>query len=580
MFKGFGLFKEKYGNDAINEYFKVLNKYKFKFGISKYSHHTDHINIMARMNFQYLQCLDLINPKYVEHYKKLWNHEDDNYDILDEKNDGKIIKLAKYSTDLFEKIAGGSKFHMLKFLGATDSEMFDLLNNYIKAVYINDIMLKDPCIKRMIIKKCRKLIEEMKLGKIYCRGFYHTVVGDIIAYLEYISGMQPIGILNEHEFLTQTIFNDNSDVISFRSPLVCPSEVNKIKMRTGEDFNNWFGHFKNQDIVMINMYDLSMPVQGGMDADGDAVFLSDEPLLVDNKINKTMVIDIDDKITAKKVPYNQENITQYELNSRDSRIGEITNIATSILNKYTDDEKLKQLYSDDVSLLRLYQGKEIDSIKTGVRWNITKRLRNNLKKLPYFLLYNYEDKLKKYNIINKKNKNLPEGSKIKKNAFNSPSQMNELCDYINRWEKKKILWNNKYEHTEVLLIDHDIETNDKYIYKQMKRLNRDFNTEWSLMLKEKNENPEIDLHKCLNKYKSLVLGFSENKKMLANYFINASYGSDSYNKILCWYIFGDEMIENLTKNSPVLKNNKFVEVKNPNKGQYEYLGKYYNIEEV
>ena len=169
MFKGFGLFKEKYGNNAIDEYFKVLNKYEFKFGISKYSHHTNHINIMARMNFQYLQCLDLINPKYVEHYKKLWSHEDDSYDILDEKNDGKIIKLAKYSTDLLEKIISGSKFHMMKFLGATDSSMFELLNNYIKAVYINDAMLKDPCIKKMIMKKCKKLISEMKLGKIYCR---------------------------------------------------------------------------------------------------------------------------------------------------------------------------------------------------------------------------------------------------------------------------------------------------------------------------------------------------------------------------------------------------------------------------
>lgn len=93
-----------------------------------------------------------------------------------------------------------------------------------------------------------------------------------------------------------------------------------------------------------------------MDADGDAIFLSDEPLLVNNKINKTMVIDIDDKVTAKKLPYNQDNITDYELKSRDSRIGEITNIATSILNKYTEDKEIKQVYEDDVSLLRLYQG--------------------------------------------------------------------------------------------------------------------------------------------------------------------------------------------------------------------------------
>lgn len=56
------------------------------------------------------------------------------------------------------------------------------------------------------------------------------------------------------------------------------------------------------------------------DADGDAVFLTDEPIVVENKINKTMVIDVDDKITAKKLPYNMDNIIEYELNSRDTRI--------------------------------------------------------------------------------------------------------------------------------------------------------------------------------------------------------------------------------------------------------------------
>lgn len=89
-------------------------------------------------------------------------------------------------------------------------------------------------------------------------------MGDIIGYLEYVSGKEPVGILNEHEFLTQTIFDDNSYVVSFRSPLVCPSEVNKVKMRTGKDYDYWFRHFENQDVVMINMYDLSMPVQGGI----------------------------------------------------------------------------------------------------------------------------------------------------------------------------------------------------------------------------------------------------------------------------------------------------------------------------
>jgi len=70
MFKGHKLFKEKYGNNAWTEYMNTVRKYAFKLGISKYSHHVKHLNKYTRMNFQYLQCLDLWNQKYIDAYEK------------------------------------------------------------------------------------------------------------------------------------------------------------------------------------------------------------------------------------------------------------------------------------------------------------------------------------------------------------------------------------------------------------------------------------------------------------------------------------------------------------------------------
>ena len=56
-----------------------------------------------------------------------------------------------------------------------------------KAALINDSMLKDPSIKRFLKNKCQKTIDEMRIGKIYGNGFYHTVVGDLVGSLEYIA---------------------------------------------------------------------------------------------------------------------------------------------------------------------------------------------------------------------------------------------------------------------------------------------------------------------------------------------------------------------------------------------------------
>ena len=257
MFKGHKIFKNKYGDQAWNKYIETFKKYEFKLGISKYSHHVKNLKLKARTNFQYLQCLDLWNPKYVEHFK----HLDDDYDILDTGNHGKIIDLASYTTDMFEKVISGDKFYTYKFMGVTDTTNYEPESKYIEAALANDVMLKDPAVKRFIYRKLQKYINEAKLGKIYCSGFYHTIVGDMIGYLEYAAGKEPIGCLNAGEFFCETI--EPGDCISFRSPLVCPSEVNKIKIVTNDTVKKWFSYFKDQDVVMFNMYDISAPQQGG-----------------------------------------------------------------------------------------------------------------------------------------------------------------------------------------------------------------------------------------------------------------------------------------------------------------------------
>ena len=351
MFKGHKIFKEKYGENAWTEYMNTVRKYEFKLGISKYSHHVKHLNKYTRMNFQYLQCLDLWNQKYIDAYE---NKSVGEYDILDGNNDGKIVTLAKYTTTLFEKIIKGDKFYTYKFMGIMDTDGYEPESKYLEAALINDVMLKDPAVKQFIYRKLKKSIDEAKVGKIYCSGFYHTGVGDMIGYLQYAVGEEPVGCLGEREIYSGNF--DCGDIISLRSPLVDPSEVNKVRIAKNDIINRWFDYFKDQDVVMFNMYDVSLPQQGGADCDGDIFLLCDEPIIIDSKIDKHIILDIEDKVTAQSKPYTKENIIEYEVMTRDNRIGEITNVATSIENRYTTNEDIKKIYSDYSSLLRIFQG--------------------------------------------------------------------------------------------------------------------------------------------------------------------------------------------------------------------------------
>ena len=114
--------------------------------------------------FQYLQCLDLLNPKYVEKFK----NKNRDYDILNSENDGKIIKLARYSTDFVEKIIGNDEVAVLKYLGIHNTEDMEKENSrYIQAILINNEMLNDISVRKMLKRKVNNTINMMKYGKIY-----------------------------------------------------------------------------------------------------------------------------------------------------------------------------------------------------------------------------------------------------------------------------------------------------------------------------------------------------------------------------------------------------------------------------
>lgn len=582
MFKGHKIFLEKYGNDAWNAYKSTLQKYKFKLGISKYSHHIKQLNKYTRMNFQYLQCLDLWNPKYIDHYEKR-NFE--NYDILDCSNDGKIIGLARYTTTLFEKIIKGDKFYTYKFMGAADTEDYEPKSKYLEAALTNDIMLKDPAVKQFLYRKLQKSINDAKVGKIYCSGFYHTGVGDMIGYLQYAAGEEPVGCLRERE-----IYSGNfapCDIASFRSPLIDPSEVNKLKNVQNDTLLKWFGHYKDQDIVMFNMYDISLPQQGGADCDGDIFFLSDEPVIVASKIDKPVILDVEDKITAMPKPYTKENITQYELMTRDSRIGEITNVATSIENRYTTNEEIKKRYSDYSSLLRIFQGKEIDFLKTGLRWYMNKGLKKHARQIPYFLLYSYPSKLKIYQTLVEKNKQIEDReSKMPLNAYHSPSPMNELCDYICTWEKKHILWDHDINNLDTirhLILDNDLDLSDRKIMRICKRYVNQYADELKKYLELYRENNSYEGHAF---HMDLLAGLYKERladelkleeKVIANYVIKVSYTSVSISKSFAWSAYGDDIIDQLRNNSNPKKNLSIQELPHKTEDSYEYLGKFYKF---
>lgn len=238
--------------------------------------------------------------------------------------------------------------------------------------------------------------------------------------------------------------------------------------------------------------------------------------------------------------------------------------------------------------------KEIDFLKTGTRWQMSSGLRKHMKQLPYFLLYNYPKKLQTYNNIKEKNKNIEnKEDKIKLNAYHSPSPMNELCDYICTWEKKNIMWENNMKNlidTRVLIIDNDLNLNDKKVIKVVRKYINRYAEESKRHLELHKDTP-IDgndnssyysaMNLIVEKFKNdLFEELKLDEETIANYVIKVSYGSLSTKKSFAWIGYGDYIIKNLKNNSNPKRHISINEIPYKTNNSFGYLGKHYEFKTV
>ena len=173
--------------------------------------------------------------------------------------------------------------------------------------------------------------------------------------------------------------------------------------------------------------------------------------------------------------------------------------------------------------------------------------------------------------------------------------MNELCDYICTWEKKEVLWDNDLKNlidTRVLIVNNDLELNDRKVIKVVRRYINKYAEEIKKHLElqkdnsskatsENNRSYYFAMDMIANKFKEDLkneLGLDE--ELVANYVIKVSYNNFSISKSLAWAAYADYIIKNLKNNSNPKRSISIMEVPYKTNNSYEYLGKYYEFKAV
>lgn len=544
QYKGYKYFGKDGNYSDWENYIRLLKKYDYKVGVSKvnYSHNKE--PVMTRTNYQTLQTLNL------------------------EKED--LIDMSYYTRRWIEKILSGDLLYVYKYLGISDDTLPS--NIYMETLLLNPQMVNDVKIKSYLYGLLKKTIDEIKIGKIYIKGAFKFLIPDVIMMLEYIGGLNVKGCLKKGEMYAK---DHSGKYILNRNPHICKTEHVVLNAVKNKKIEKWLSHLEN--VCMINGYDVTAQSLNGADHDGDLVFVHNNPLYLKGiSCESYIVLDIEDKITAKEQEYNLKNIIDFTKKSLSSRIGEISNCASTYHNKFAKDEPTKKRYEDYTCLLSVINGKEIDYVKTGVRWNVPMTISKGAKPLPYFLKYKYENQ-NKHNL--------------------SKTKMNEHCWFIEKWEKK-LRWKKEFINTSHWMIDNDIEMNQekyekvvdlfkKYIadYSDNKHFDRmcknykKYKDEFDEMDldKETVENFEIHWDNFYEGYRQKFISIVPDKSELASYLVELVYNKmNGYHYNQMWEIAKEGILINLRKNrvKPIL-----VPKETEDKSGAEYLGRYYKLVE-
>ena len=202
-------------------------------------------------------------PKELEHERTF------NYQFLQsfELSDEDVQELIKPTVDSIKDSLGEDYVKSLLFLRGTkvtSNNLFKGQNDYVKALMIEEGMLKDPYVIDRMYSMRQKRIKDAKIGVLDMHSNYAIVSGDPYALCQSMFGLEVTGILEAGEIYSDYWLNDGAnEILLFRAPMTCHNNIRKAKVSNKEDAKYWYRYMKT--CVVLNCWDTICDALNGMD---------------------------------------------------------------------------------------------------------------------------------------------------------------------------------------------------------------------------------------------------------------------------------------------------------------------------
>lgn len=228
---------------SLEEYNGYVNYYGHVWGVSKIPKKVD--KEYSLINYQYIQTLDLDDQGIADltAYTEDWLN--------------KICSGDELYTKLFTYGVGSEKQSVDKALSHTDS-------GYLKAMCVDFDLFDDDYIKRKVYQLAQKKIDDAKIGRLWVRGNYQSMIPDPYAMAQHAFGLEVTGLLPKGCHYSQFWVDRGVEEIDcLRSPMVDASEHKVSKVIFNDDIACWFQYLYSG--VVMNIWGLDTIVHSDSD---------------------------------------------------------------------------------------------------------------------------------------------------------------------------------------------------------------------------------------------------------------------------------------------------------------------------
>ena len=310
---------------SLSSYLENCDKYGHTFAVTKACE--DKLENERTLNYQFIQSYDL--------------------------TDDEIKELVKPTIDEIKETICGDVDKTLLFLrGACGKNYdFDADTNYIaKAIMVEPQVAKDPFIISTVYNMIKKRIDDLKIGVLKVHGNYTVISGDPFAFCQSIFGCDvpdsDKGLLKAGEMYSKYWIDDSGGngkkVVCFRAPMSCHNNIRAMNVVRNEDIDFWYQYMNTVNI--INCHDTFYHAENGADNDGDAIFTTDNEILLRNTRDTPAIVCIQKK--AQKSVVTEEHLVAANKNSFGDDIGAITNRVTAMYDVLTKFDRGSKEYND------------------------------------------------------------------------------------------------------------------------------------------------------------------------------------------------------------------------------------------